>query len=44
LTEPLNAEENARPRLAASGPVRVRVPAKINLHLGVGPMRRDGYH
>src|SRR5262245_56970784 len=44
LTEPLNAEENARPRLAASGPVRVRVPAKINLHLGVGPIRRDGFH
>ncbi|NLU80714.1 4-(cytidine 5'-diphospho)-2-C-methyl-D-erythritol kinase [Micromonospora sp. HNM0581] len=28
----------------ASGPVRVRVPAKVNLHLGVGPLRRDGYH
>ncbi|MCW2505269.1 MAG: 4-(cytidine 5-diphospho)-2-C-methyl-D-erythritol kinase [Actinomycetia bacterium] len=24
--------------------VRVRVPAKINLHLGVGPLRDDGYH
>ena len=24
--------------------VRVRVPAKINLHLGVGPLREDGYH
>lgn len=24
--------------------VKVRVPAKINLHLGVGPVRRDGYH
>lgn len=45
MTEPLNAERGSdRPRLAASGPVRVRVPAKINLHLGVGPMRRDGYH
>jgi 4-diphosphocytidyl-2-C-methyl-D-erythritol kinase len=43
VTEPLNAERE-RPRLAASGPVRVRVPAKINLHLGVGPIRRDGYH
>ncbi|GIF97286.1 4-(cytidine 5'-diphospho)-2-C-methyl-D-erythritol kinase [Catellatospora citrea] len=29
---------------ALSGPVRVRVPAKINLHLGVGPLRSDGYH
>ena len=28
----------------AIGPVRVRVPAKINLHLGVGPLRADGYH
>ena len=24
--------------------VRVRVPAKINLHLGVGPRRPDGFH
>lgn len=24
--------------------VSVRVPAKINLHLGVGPLRADGYH
>jgi len=24
--------------------VRVRVPAKINLHLGVGPARDDGFH
>src|SRR6201986_2446230 len=28
----------------ATGPVRVRVPSKINLHLGVGPLRADGYH
>ena len=25
-------------------PVTVRVPAKINLHLGVGDVRADGYH
>lgn len=25
-------------------PVRVRVPAKVNLHLGVGAVREDGYH
>ena len=25
-------------------PVTVRVPAKVNLHLGVGLPRRDGYH
>jgi 4-diphosphocytidyl-2-C-methyl-D-erythritol kinase len=24
--------------------VTVRVPAKINLHLGVGPLREDGFH
>lgn len=24
--------------------IKVRVPAKINLHLGVGPVRADGYH
>jgi 4-diphosphocytidyl-2-C-methyl-D-erythritol kinase len=27
-----------------SGPVRVRVPAKINMFLGVGPLRPDGFH
>jgi 4-diphosphocytidyl-2-C-methyl-D-erythritol kinase len=43
MTEPL-FEEERRPRLGASGSVRVRVPAKINLHLGVGPLRPDGYH
>ena len=42
MTEPLF--EEARPRAGASGSVRVRVPAKINLHLGVGPLRPDGYH
>ncbi len=42
MTEPLWEDE--RPRLARTGPVRVRVPAKINLHLGVGPLREDGYH
>ncbi|HET9650489.1 MAG TPA: 4-(cytidine 5'-diphospho)-2-C-methyl-D-erythritol kinase [Microlunatus sp.] len=29
---------------STSGSVRVRVPAKINLALKVGPRRRDGYH
>jgi 4-diphosphocytidyl-2-C-methyl-D-erythritol kinase len=43
MTEPL-WESDDRPRLAAMGPVRVRVPAKINLHLGVGATRPDGYH
>ncbi len=44
MTEPLDEEDYQRPRLAAPGPVRVRVPAKVNLHLHVGPMRSDGYH
>jgi 4-diphosphocytidyl-2-C-methyl-D-erythritol kinase len=46
VTEPLftDDEEFDRPRLAAHGPVKVRVPAKINLHLHVGPLRADGYH
>lgn len=45
MTRPLWADdEYERPRLAASGPIRVRAPAKVNLHLGVGPVRRDGYH
>ncbi|AOS61560.1 4-(cytidine 5'-diphospho)-2-C-methyl-D-erythritol kinase [Actinoalloteichus hymeniacidonis] len=25
-------------------PITVRVPAKVNLHLGVGDLREDGYH
>jgi 4-diphosphocytidyl-2-C-methyl-D-erythritol kinase len=33
-----------RPRTAARAAVTVRVPAKINLHLGVGPVRKDGFH
>jgi 4-diphosphocytidyl-2-C-methyl-D-erythritol kinase len=30
--------------LGVPEPVTVRVPAKINLHLNVGPTRPDGYH
>jgi 4-diphosphocytidyl-2-C-methyl-D-erythritol kinase len=29
---------------AVASPVTVRVPAKVNLHLGVGPVRKDGFH
>lgn len=29
---------------AVPTPITVRVPAKINLHLAVGPLRDDGYH
>ena len=32
------------PTPAPNRAVRVRVPAKVNLHLGVGPLRPDGYH
>ncbi len=42
MTEPLWEDE--RPRVASLGPVKVRVPAKINLHLGVGSRRPDGFH
>jgi 4-diphosphocytidyl-2-C-methyl-D-erythritol kinase len=45
VTEPLGAaEEYERPRYATHTSVRVRVPAKVNLHLAVGPARADGYH
>jgi 4-diphosphocytidyl-2-C-methyl-D-erythritol kinase len=40
VTEPLWDED--RPRV--TGSYRVRVPAKINLHLAVGERRSDGYH
>jgi 4-diphosphocytidyl-2-C-methyl-D-erythritol kinase len=42
MTEPLWDDE--RPRVGAMGPVKVRVPAKVNLHLGVGALRPDGFH
>ncbi len=41
MTEAVEAD---RPVLGTSGSVRVRVPAKINLHLSCGPLRADGYH
>lgn len=44
MTEPLDEAEVRRPRPGRAGPVRVRVPAKINLHLRVGELRPDGYH
>ncbi|BCB74982.1 4-(cytidine 5'-diphospho)-2-C-methyl-D-erythritol kinase [Phytohabitans flavus] len=30
--------------MSQPNPVHVRVPAKINLHLAVGPLRGDGFH
>jgi 4-diphosphocytidyl-2-C-methyl-D-erythritol kinase len=41
VTEAWGPDDGVR---RATGPVRVRVPAKINLHLGVGPLRPDGFH
>lgn len=41
MTEAWGPEDPTR---RGTGPVRVRVPAKINLHLGVGRLRPDGYH
>ena len=42
MTEAWGPDDDEPRRL--SGPVRVRVPAKINLYLGVGPLRPDGFH
>ncbi len=41
MTEAWGPDDGMR---RAGGPVRVRVPAKINLHLAVGPLRPDGFH
>ena len=41
MTEAWGPDDGAR---RPTGPVRVRVPAKINLHLGVGALRPDGFH
>ena len=31
-------------RIAGNGTVVARAPAKVNVHLGVGPLRADGFH
>jgi 4-diphosphocytidyl-2-C-methyl-D-erythritol kinase len=31
-------------RIAGNGAVVARAPAKVNVHLGVGPLRPDGFH
>ncbi|MEU2350298.1 4-(cytidine 5'-diphospho)-2-C-methyl-D-erythritol kinase [Modestobacter sp. NPDC049651] len=31
-------------RIAGNGAVVARAPAKVNVHLGVGPLRDDGFH
>ena len=35
---------NAAPEWVSTGSVTVRVPGKVNLYLGVGDLRDDGYH
>ncbi|MFV2017538.1 4-(cytidine 5'-diphospho)-2-C-methyl-D-erythritol kinase [Micromonospora sp. LOL_023] len=37
-------DDDERSRRGARGSVKVRVPAKVNLRLAVGPLRPDGYH
>jgi 4-diphosphocytidyl-2-C-methyl-D-erythritol kinase len=44
VSEALREERYERPDAAVPPAVRVRVPAKVNLHLGVGARRPDGYH
>ncbi|MFJ8576871.1 4-(cytidine 5'-diphospho)-2-C-methyl-D-erythritol kinase [Micromonospora sp. NPDC093277] len=44
MTEAWRPDDEDEQRRGAGGPVKVRVPAKVNLHLGVGPLRGDGYH
>jgi 4-diphosphocytidyl-2-C-methyl-D-erythritol kinase len=39
-----NATAGGPGRLAGNGAVVARAPAKINVHLGVGPLRPDGFH
>jgi 4-diphosphocytidyl-2-C-methyl-D-erythritol kinase len=39
-----NATSGGPGRLAGNGAVAARAPAKVNVHLGVGPLRPDGFH
>ncbi|MCZ2817740.1 4-(cytidine 5'-diphospho)-2-C-methyl-D-erythritol kinase [Modestobacter sp. VKM Ac-2984] len=39
-----NATAGGPGRLAGNGAVTARAPAKVNVHLGVGPLRADGFH
>ncbi|MGY1854942.1 4-(cytidine 5'-diphospho)-2-C-methyl-D-erythritol kinase [Modestobacter sp. SYSU DS0290] len=39
-----NATAGGPGRIAGNGAVSARAPAKINVHLGVGPLRPDGFH
>jgi 4-diphosphocytidyl-2-C-methyl-D-erythritol kinase len=44
VTEAWRPDDEEQQRRGASASVRVRVPAKVNLHLGVGAVRTDGFH
>jgi len=39
-----NATSGGPGRIAGNGAVTARAPAKVNVHLGVGPLRPDGFH
>ena len=39
-----NATAGGPGRIAGNGAVVARAPAKVNVHLGVGPLRPDGFH
>jgi 4-diphosphocytidyl-2-C-methyl-D-erythritol kinase len=39
-----NATSGGPGRLAGNGAVAARAPAKVNVHLAVGPLREDGFH
>ncbi len=39
-----NATSGGPGRIAGNGAVTARAPAKVNVHLGVGPLRADGFH
>jgi 4-diphosphocytidyl-2-C-methyl-D-erythritol kinase len=39
-----NATSGGPGRIAGNGAVAARAPAKVNVHLGVGPLRPDGFH
>lgn len=40
----INATSGGPGRIAGDGAVVARAPAKVNVHLRVGPLRRDGFH
>ena len=40
----INATHGGPGRIAGNGAVVARAPAKVNVHLHVGPLRADGFH